>query len=141
MEQLLGDSLARSRFTMMLLAIFAAIALTLASVGIYGVIAYGVTQRTQEFGIRIALGAEGRDVLRLVLGQGTRLVLLGIGLGVVLAVTLGRFLSTLLYGISPTDPLTFGAVALLLGLIALAACYVPARRATRVDLIETLRYE
>jgi len=141
MEQLLGDSLARSRFTMLLLAIFAAIALTLASVGIYGVIAYGVTQRTQEFGIRIALGAEGRDVLRLVLGQGTRLVLLGIGLGVVLAVTLGRFLSTLLYGISPTGPLTFGAVALLLGLIALAACYVPARRATRVDLIETLRYE
>jgi putative ABC transport system permease protein len=141
MEQLLGDSLARSRFTMMLLAIFAALALTLASVGIYGVIAYGVTQRTQEFGIRIALGADGRDVLRLVLGQGTRLVLLGIGLGVVLALTLGRFLSTLLYGISPTDPLTFGAVALLLVLVALAACYVPARRATRVDLIETLRYE
>jgi len=141
MEQLLGDSLARSRFTMLLLAIFAVMALTLASIGIYGVIAYGVTQRTQEFGIRIALGAEGRDVLRLVLGQGTRLVLLGIGLGVVLALTLGRFLSTLLYGISPTDPLTFGAVALLLALVALAACYVPARRATRVDLIETLRYE
>lgn len=141
MEQLLGDSLARSRFTMQLLGIFAAIALALASVGIYGVIAYGVSQRTQEFGIRIALGAESRDVLRLVLGQGTRLVLLGIGLGVVLALMLGKFLATLLYGISPTDPLTFGAVALLLALVALAACYVPARRATRVDLIETLRYE
>ncbi|HKW34145.1 MAG TPA: ABC transporter permease [Candidatus Acidoferrum sp.] len=141
MEQLLGDSLARSRFTMLLLGIFAALALVLASVGIYGVIAYGVTQRTQEFGIRIALGAEGRDVLRLVLGQGTRLVLLGIVLGVVLALALGKFLATLLYGISPADPLTFGGVAFLLAVVALAACYLPARRATRVDLIETLRYE
>lgn len=141
MEQLLGDSLARSRFTMLLLAIFAAIALTLASVGIYGVIAYGVTQRIQEFGIRMALGAEGRDVLRLVLGQGTRLVLLGIGVGMVLALTLGKFLATLLYGISPTDPGTFAAVALLLALVALAACYLPARRATRVDPMISLRYE
>jgi len=141
MEQLLGDSLAGSRFTMLLLAIFAAIALVLASVGIYGVIAYGVTQRTQEFGIRIALGAEDHDLLRLVLGQGGRLVLLGVGLGVILALMLGKFLATLLYGISPTDPLTFGAVALLLAFVALAACYLPARRATRVDPVETLRYE
>ena len=141
MEQLLGDSLSRSRFTMLLLAIFAAIALLLATVGIYGVIAYGVTQRTQEFGIRIALGAGRRDVLRLVLGQGARLALLGIGLGAIFALMLSQFLATLLYGISPTDPLTFIVVAFLLGFVALVACYVPAQRATRVDPIEALRYE
>lgn len=141
MEQLLGDSLSRSRFTMLLLAIFAAIALLLASVGIYGVIAYGVTERTQEFGIRIALGAERRDVLRLVLGQGARLALLGIGLGAVFALLLTKFLATLLYGITPTDPLTFAGVSLLLACVALAACYVPAQRATCVDPSETLRYE
>ncbi|HYL84912.1 MAG TPA: FtsX-like permease family protein [Candidatus Angelobacter sp.] len=139
MDQLLGDSLSRSCFTMLLLGIFAAIAVLLASVGTYGVIAYGVTQRTQEFGIRIALGAGRGDVLRLVLGQGTRLALLGIGLGVVFTFAVTRFLGTLLYGISPTDPLTFAAVAFLLALIAVAACYVPARRATCVDPIETLR--
>lgn len=141
MEQLLGDSLSRSRFTMFLLAIFAAIALLLASVGIYGVIAYGVTQRTQEFGIRIALGAERRDVLRLVLGQGARLALLGIGLGAILALMLSKFLAALLYGISPSDPLTFVGVAFLLGFVALAACYVPARRAMKVDPMLALRYE
>lgn len=141
MEQLLGDSLSRSRFTMLLLAIFAAIALLLASVGIYGVIAYGVHQRTQEFGIRIALGAERRDILRLVLGQGARLALLGIGLGAVFALILTKFLATLLYGITPTDPLTFVGVSFLLAFVALAACYVPAQRATCVDPIETLRYE
>ncbi|HEX8764242.1 MAG TPA: FtsX-like permease family protein, partial [Candidatus Acidoferrum sp.] len=141
MEQLLGDSLSRSRFTMLLLAIFAAIALLLASVGIYGVIAYGVTERTQEFGIRIALGAERRDVLRLVLGQGARLTLLGIGLGAVFALLLTKFLATLLYGITPTDPLTFAGVSCLLAFVALAACYVPAQRATCVDPIEALRHE
>ncbi len=141
MDQLLAGSLSRSRFTMLVLGVFAALALVLACVGIYGVIAYSVTQRTQEFGIRMALGANRRDVFRLVLGQGTRLTLLGIGLGIVAALIVTRLLATLLYGISATDPLTFTAVALLLALVALAACYIPARRATRVDPIVALRYE
>jgi putative ABC transport system permease protein len=141
MDQLLADSISRSRFTMLLLGIFACIALVLASVGIYGVIAYSVTQRTQEFGIRMALGANRRDVFRLVLGQGTRLTLLGVGLGIVAALVVTRLMATLLYSISATDPLTFAAVALLLALVALAACYIPARRATRVDPIIALRYE
>jgi putative ABC transport system permease protein len=141
MDQLLADSISRSRFTMLLLGIFACIALVLASVGIYGVIAYSVTQRTQEFGIRMALGANRRDVFRLVLGQGTRLALLGIGIGIIAALVVTRLMAKLLYGISATDPLTFAAVALLLALVALAACYIPARRATRVDPIIALRYE
>ena len=141
MDQLLADSLSRSRFTMLLLGIFAAVALMLAAVGIYGLIAYSVTQRTQELGIRIALGAQRRDVLRLVLGQGTRLTLLGVTVGVLAALGLVRLLSTLLFGVSATDPLTFAGVAVLLGLVALAACYLPARRATRVDPIVALRYE
>jgi putative ABC transport system permease protein len=141
MDQLLAGSLSRSRFTMLVLGVFAALALLLACVGIYGVIAYSVTQRTQEFGIRMALGANRRDVLRLVLAQGTRLTLLGIGLGIVAAIIVTRLMATLLYGVSATDPLTFTAVALLLALVALAACYIPARRATRVDPIVALRYE
>jgi putative ABC transport system permease protein len=141
MDQLLAGSLSRSRFTMLVLAVFAALALVLACVGIYGVIAYSVTQRTQEFGIRIALGASRRDVLGLVLGQGTRLTLLGIGLGIISALIVTRLMATLLYGISASDPVTFTAVALLLAAVALAACYIPARRATRVDPIVALRYE
>ncbi len=141
MDELLSGSLSRSRFTMLVLAVFAALALILASVGIYGVIAHSVTQRTQEFGVRMALGASRRDVLRLVLSQGARLTLLGIGLGIVAALIVTRLMATLLYGISATDPLTFTSVALLLALVALAACYLPARRATRVDPIVALRYE
>jgi putative ABC transport system permease protein len=141
MDELLAGSLSRSRFTMLVLGLFAALALVLACVGIYGVIAYSVTQRTQEFGIRMALGANRRDVLRLVLGQGTRLTFLGIGLGIVAALIVTRLMGTLLYGISATDPLTFTAVALLLAVVGLAACYIPARRATRVDPIVALRYE
>jgi putative ABC transport system permease protein len=141
MDQLLAGSLSRSRFTMLVLGVFAALALVLACVGIYGVIAFSVTQRTQEFGIRMALGANRGDVFRLVLGHGARLALLGIGFGIVVALIVTRLMATLLFGISATDPLTFTAVALLLALVAFAACYIPARRATRVDPIVALRYE
>ncbi len=141
MDQLLADSLSRSRFTMLLLGIFAAVALLLAAVGIYGLIAYSVTQRTQELGIRIALGAQRRDVLRLVLAQGTRLTLLGVAIGVLAALTFSRLLASLLFSVSPTDPLTFAGVAALLMFVALIASYLPARRAMRVDPIVALRYE
>jgi len=141
MDQLLADSLSRSRFTMLLLGIFAVVALVLAAVGIYGLIAYSVTQRTQELGIRIALGAQRRDVLRLVLAQGTRLTLLGVAIGVLAALALSRLLGTLLFGVSATDPLTFAGVAGLLAVVALLACFIPARRATRVDPMVALRNE
>jgi putative ABC transport system permease protein len=141
MDQLLADSLSRSRFTMLLLGIFSAVALVLAAVGIYGLIAYSVTQRTQELGIRIALGAQRRDVLRLVLGEGARLTLLGLALGVLAALAVSRLLATMLFGISATDPVTFAGVVALLAIVALLACFIPARRATRVDPIVTLRYE
>jgi putative ABC transport system permease protein len=141
MDQLLADSLSRSRFTMLLLGMFAVIALVLAAVGVYGLIAYSVTQRTQELGIRMALGAQRRDVFGLVLAEGTRLTLLGIAIGVLAALVLSRLLVALLFGVSATDPLTFAGVAGLLVVVALLACYIPARRATRVDPMVALRYE
>jgi ABC-type antimicrobial peptide transport system permease subunit len=113
----------------------------LAAVGIYGVIAFTVAQRTNEIGIRVALGAQHGDVLRLVLGQGSRLIFFGVALGVMAGLLLTRLMSGLLFGISPTDPTTFAGVALLLAAVALLACYMPARRATRVDPLIALRYE
>jgi predicted permease len=140
-EEIVSTSLEARWFSMMLLSVFAALALVLASVGIYGVISYVVGQRTHEIGIRIALGAQRKDVLALILGEGTRTALLGVGIGVVAAFGLTRLMVSVLYGVSATDPLTFLAVAALLAAIALLACYMPARRAMRVDPIVALRYE
>ncbi len=143
MDEIIEQSLAANRFAMMLLGAFAALALVLASIGLYGVIAYLVGQRTHEIGIRMALGAQRRDVLRWVLGQGAWMALVGVAIGLAAAAGLTRLLATqsLLFGVSGTDPLTFAGVAVVLMLVAMAACWIPARRAMRVDPIIALRYE
>jgi predicted permease len=141
MEQRLSESLARRRFAVFALALFAVVALLLAVIGIYGVMSYSVAQRTREIGIRLALGAQTRDVLRLVIGQGMLLALIGIGIGLVGAFGVTRVMASLLFGIGATDPVTFTAITLLLAGVAFLACYIPARRATRVDPMEALRYE
>jgi putative ABC transport system permease protein len=141
MDEVLASSLALQRFIMLLLSVFAALAIMLAAVGIYGVMAYFAAQRMHEIGVRMALGALPRDVLGLVLRRGMGLVLLGGGIGLSASVTLTRLLAGTLYGVSATDPLTFAAVTALLAGVALAACYVPARRAARGDPMEALRYE
>lgn len=141
MNEVIVESLAQRRFAMIVLASFAAAALLLASLGIYGVISYMVGQRTQELGIRVALGATRRDIMRLVLGHGLKMTLAGVALGLVAAFGLTRLIRTMLYGVGATDPATFAIIAILLTIVAVVACYLPARRATKVDPLTALRAE
>jgi putative ABC transport system permease protein len=141
MNDIISDSLAEKRFAMVLLGVFAALAMILSAVGIYGVISYVAAQRTQEIGIRMALGAERGTVLRMVLGEAGKMALIGVAIGLVAAFALTRLMASIIFGVSTHDPLTYLAVATLLMLVALAACYIPARRATRVDPMVALRHE
>jgi putative ABC transport system permease protein len=141
MNQLAAESFAARRFNMSLLTLFAGLALILAAIGIYGVMSYAVTQRTQEIGIRMALGARTFDVLKLIIRNGMMLVVIGVGIGLVGAIALTRLMASLLFGVTPTDGLTIGAVSLVLIVVALLACFIPARKATKVDPLVALRYE
>jgi predicted permease len=141
MEEVVSNSFAARRLSMILLGVFAALALVLACIGIYGVISYLVGQRTHEIGVRMALGAERGDVLRLVIGHGARMALIGVAIGIVAALGLTRLMANQLFGVSAHDPLTFAGVAMLLVIVAVAACYIPARRAMRVDPMIALRHE
>jgi putative ABC transport system permease protein len=141
MEKIISDSVYLSRFAMILLDIFAAVALILAAVGIYSVMSYSVTQRSHEIGIRMALGAKPRAILRMVVGNGLTLALVGLGLGLVAAFGVTRLMRSLLFGVSVSDPVSFGAVTLLMALVAVVASYIPARRATRVNPASALREE
>ncbi len=141
MSEVIASSLAERQFSMILFGIFAALALLLASIGIYGVVSYLAGQRTHEIGVRMAMGARPRDVLRLVLGQGLKMAFLGVAVGITAALALTRLMANLLFGVSATDPITFAGVGIILTFVALVACFVPARRATRVDPIVALRYE
>jgi ABC-type antimicrobial peptide transport system permease subunit len=141
MEEVVAKSISPQRFHMSLLALFGGIGLALASVGIYGVMAYTVSQRTREIGIRMALGAQLKDVLLMVLGHGMKLTVIGAAIGLAASFALTRALKTLLFGVTPTDLLTFAAVSIALMAMALLASYLPARRATKVDPLIALRYE
>jgi putative ABC transport system permease protein len=141
LRTLYTKSASTARSTVLLFAVFAALALTLAAIGIYGVIAYSVTQRRPEIGMRMALGAQWADIFRLIVGHGMRLALIGIAIGVAAAFALTRLMKTLLFGVTATDPFTFVGVSILVVLVAVAACYIPARRAMRVDPMVALRHE
>ena len=141
MDARLSASVAGPRFYALMLGLFALLALALAAVGIYGVLSYNVSQRHREIGVRMALGAEQRDILRLVVRQGLLLTMVGVALGIAGALAVTRLLTSLLFGIKPTDPIAYTGVSLLLVLVAFVACWVPARRATRQDTMVALRYE
>jgi putative ABC transport system permease protein len=141
MHQLVRDSVSTQRVTLILLGLFSGLALLLAAIGVYGVISYAVAQRSQEIGIRMALGASKPDILRMVLGQGGRIAGAGIAVGAVASLGLTRLMSKLLFSVSATDPATFAGVALVLAATALAACYIPARRTVRIDPMTALRHE
>jgi ABC-type antimicrobial peptide transport system permease subunit len=140
MEQIVSQSVAPRRFSMLLLAVFAVVALALAVIGIYGMLSYAVAQRTREIGLRMTLGAQRTDVMRLVIGHGMKLAIAGVALGLIASFALTRTMKNLLFGVSATDPVTFGLITLLLTMVALLACWVPARKATKVDPMEALRY-
>ncbi len=141
MEDVIADTLWRPRLSAWLLGLFAALAAVLAAAGLYGVMSYTVYQRTQEIGLRMALGAEAGDVLRMVIGEGFKLMGAGLALGLASAFALNRFIASQLFGVTATDPLTYAGVALLLAMVAMVACYFPARRAARVDPMVALRRE
>jgi len=141
MQEIVANSIAKQRLTMILLSVFSTLALVLSAIGIYGVISYLTGQRTHEIGIRVALGASASDVLRMIVGEGMRIALIGVGIGIVAALGLTRLITKLIFGVGANDPLTFIGVAVLLSGVALVACYIPARRAMRVDPIIALRYE
>lgn len=141
MNDLIGASVAQPRFRTWLLGLFGVMALVLAAAGIFGVISYSVSRRVHEIGIRVTLGATPSDVLRLIMGESAKLILVGLVVGVAASLALARFLSTLLFAVRATDPLTFGVVAALLALVGLAASYIPTRRAMRVDPLVALRHE
>jgi putative ABC transport system permease protein len=141
MDQWVARTLSQARFSSTLLTTFAALALMLAAIGIYGVMSYAVSQRTSEIGIRLALGAESRDILGMIVGNAARLAAIGLTIGIALALVLGRTLNSLLYETAGTDPVTFAAVVGVLAAVALVASYVPARRASRIPPVEALRYQ
>jgi ABC-type antimicrobial peptide transport system permease subunit len=141
MNEIIANSLAARRFSMTLLGIFAGLALLLASVGIYGVVSYVAGQRTQEIGVRIAMGAQRSEVLRMVLAQGAAMAAFGLVIGLVAALALTRLMATMLFAISAADPLTYLCVVALLFVVSMAACWMPARRASRLNPVDALRYE
>jgi putative ABC transport system permease protein len=141
MEGVIADTLFRARLSAWLLGLFAALEAALAAAGLYGVMSYSVNQRTQEIGLRMALGAASRDVLRMVITEGLKLTVVGLGLGLAAAFALNRLITSQLFGVTATDPLTYGGVAMLLAIVAIVACYIPARRAARVDPMVALRRE